>query len=331
LANILLYLPFGLFAAKALAEVPTMLRVFACLFAGAALSVCVEFSQMYDLGRVSAMSDVYANSFGAFLGGVAGTAWSFNFHLFPLQGLRRRPFALLLLFCWLAYRLFPYVPVIDLHKYWHAVRPLLQGPSPAFVDLLRYGASWLAVGALLESAWGSARARCGLLPLVAVVFCARIALADVELSGAEVIGGFASAAIWVTCLYAKKHRMVVIAAALAAAVVVEALQPFQFLRAARAFCWIPFFALMNGPISMVVPSLMAKTFLYGTLVWSFLRLGLRWTSATAVGALLVFPVHYLQVYLPGRSAEITDTLLIVLAGALIKMMDEGGERELGGL
>jgi VanZ family protein len=254
LANLLLYLPLGFFAAKALPGMAPPLRVITVVLAGAGLSVSVEFAQMYDVGRVSAMSDAYANSFGALLGAMAGTALSIDLRLRHWQDLRRRPFTLLLLFCWLAYRLFPYVPVIDAHKYWHAVRPLLDGPGPAFGDFLRDFASWLGVGALLESVCGPSAARIGLPAFVAAVFCMRIGIADIELSQAEVIGGASAAAIWVTWLYGAKRRTSIVAAALAAAVLVEALEPFQFLTAAQPFGWIPFLTLIDGLNSIAVPT-----------------------------------------------------------------------------
>ncbi len=328
LANVLFYLPFGFFAAKALPGMASPLRIITTVLAGAGLSMSVEFTQMYDVGRISAMSDVYANSFGTLLGAVAGTALAIDFKLRLWQDLRRHPFAALLLFCWLAYWLFPYVPVIDAHKYWHAVRPLLEGPSPTFGDLSRHVASWLGVGAILESVWGPAAVRNGLPMLVAVVFCARIGIADIALSRAEAIGAASAAAIWVTWLYGTKLRAPIVAAALAAAVLFEALEPFQFLTAARPFGWIPFLTLIDGSIWIAVPSLMAKFSLYGTLVWSLARLGLRWTSATSATAVFVFLIHYLQSYLPGRSAEITDALLVLMAGGLMKIVDGGTEGDL---
>jgi VanZ family protein len=322
LANVLFYLPFGLFAAKALPGMASPLRVIAAVLTGAGLSVSVEFAQMYDVGRISAMSDVYANSFGTLLGAVAGTALAIDFKLRLWQDLRRRPFAGLLLFCWLAYWLFPYVPVIDVHKYWHAVRPLLDGPNPAFGDLSRHVASWLGVGAILESVWGPAAVRKGLPMLVAVVYCARVGIADITLSRAELIGA-AAAAIWVTWLYGTRLRAPIVAAALAAAVPFEALEPFQFLAASRPFGWIPFLTLIDNSVWIAVPPFMAKFSLYGTLVWSLSRLGLRWTLATLATAVFVFLVHYLQSYLPGRSAEITDALLVLMAGGLMKIVDGG--------
>jgi VanZ family protein len=64
LANILLYLPFGFFAAKTAVRLAPFLRVFVAFAAGAAFSISLEYAQLWDAGRVSAMSDVYANSLG---------------------------------------------------------------------------------------------------------------------------------------------------------------------------------------------------------------------------------------------------------------------------
>lgn len=171
--------------------------------------------------------------------------------------------------------------------------------------------------------------RNGLPMLVAVVFCARIGgIADIALSRAEIIGAASAATIWVTWLSGTKCRAPIITASSAVAVLFEPLEPFQFLTAARPFGWIPFLTLIDGSVWIAVPSLMAKFSLYGTFVWSLARLGLRWTFATSPTAVFVFLIHYLQSYLPGRSAEITDALLVLMAGGLMKIVD-GTRRGLG--
>jgi len=43
----------------------------------------------------------------------------------PVMAIREfAAFARLLLLAWVGWRLYPYVPTIDLHKYWHSVKPL---------------------------------------------------------------------------------------------------------------------------------------------------------------------------------------------------------------
>lgn len=320
LANILLYLPFGFFAAKTAVRLAPLLRVFVAFAAGAAFSISLECAQLWDAGRVSAMSDVYANSLGAVIGATISTALTIDLHLFLWEDLRRRPFAFLMILCWVAHRLFPYVPVIDAHKYWHAIMPLLYGPAVKPLDALPYFAGWLAVGALLESAFGLT-VRVALPGLLIVIFCARIAIGDIALSQADVVGGFAAAAIWLVWPHASKRRLRIVAAALAIDVVIEGLRPFRFLAAPRPFNWIPFSSLIDGSIFISLPAYMAKFFLYGTLVWSLRRSGLSWIAATTVAGALVSLVHYMQIYLPGRSAEITDVLLVAMAGALMRTLE----------
>ncbi|MGA7237618.1 MAG: VanZ family protein [Bryobacteraceae bacterium] len=321
LANILLYLPLGFFAARTAVRLAPLLRVCIAVLGGALLSMSVEYAQLWDLQRVSAMSDVYANSIGAFLGALAGTALAIDLHLSHWKELRRRPYAFLMILCWIAYRLFPYVPVIDAQKYWHAVRPLLQTPSVTVIDLVPYFASWLAVGALLQSTLGPVAGRYALPALLMATLCARIAISDIALSQADVIGGFAAAATWVAWLQARKYRLWIVAFALAATVVVDGLRPFRFLSAPRTFDWIPFLGLIDGSIWTSLPAHIFKFFLYGTLVWSVRRSGLGWLTATITTAVLVFLVHYLQIYLPGRSAEITDLVLVLMASALMRTLE----------
>jgi hypothetical protein len=55
----------------------------------------------------------------------------------------------LLLGAMLGYHLFPYVPTIDLHKYWRSVRPLIFAPSLSPLILLKYVALWLTTCCLI--------------------------------------------------------------------------------------------------------------------------------------------------------------------------------------
>jgi hypothetical protein len=45
-------------------------------------------------------------------------------------------------------------------------------------------------------------------------------------------------------------------------------------------------------------------------------------NATAIGAGLVFILRIIQIYLPGRSAEITDTIMVLALAGLMKLVAE---------
>jgi VanZ family protein len=129
LPNILLYLPFGFFATCALPRrLPGAVRALIATLAGGALAGGIEMAQFHDLGRVSSMGDVYANGIGGGIGAVAAALVGASLR-WPLVGeLAANPSAALLLTMFFGYRLFPYVPMIDVHKYWRAVQAMLTTP-----------------------------------------------------------------------------------------------------------------------------------------------------------------------------------------------------------
>jgi VanZ family protein len=155
LPNILLYLPFGFFATCALPRrLPGAVRAFIATLAGVALAGGIEMAQIHDLGRVSSMGDVYANGIGAGIRAVTGR-WSLRW---PLVGeLAANPSAALLLTMFFGYRLFPYVPMIDLHKYWHAVQGMLTAPNLPLGQFSRYLVTWLFIAAMVHVLYGPRR------------------------------------------------------------------------------------------------------------------------------------------------------------------------------
>jgi VanZ family protein len=54
------------------------------------------------------------------------------------------------------------------------------------------------------------------------------------------------------------------------------------------------------------------------MVWLLVRAGLSHGAAAALGAALVFGLRVTQIYLPGRSAEITDTILVLMLAGMMK-------------
>jgi glycopeptide antibiotics resistance protein len=67
LANVVLFLPFGLFAPFSRHRSPAF-RVVLVALAGCLLSVSVEYYQVFCHGRLPAMTDVLANTAGALAG-----------------------------------------------------------------------------------------------------------------------------------------------------------------------------------------------------------------------------------------------------------------------
>ena len=329
LANIVAYIPLGFCATMALPYPRSRFgRIIVVVLAGSALSVSFEMAQYYIEGRVTAATDVYANTAGVTIGSIASVLWkessSAVIHLSFSQ-----PIPLFLLLDWFAYRLYPYVPTTDLHKFWTAVKPLLIAPTPNWSDLLRHSAIWLTLFALVSS-FVSSRSFLPSLALVAFLLAARVSIVDKVLSSAEVAGAFIALCLWlILSLLRVRLRALLIAITLGTYILVERLQPFAFQDTDRQFGWVPFRSFMTGSPEINVMAMFEKSFLYGALLYLLNEAGLSLrTSAFFLGCGL-FVTSWMEICLPERSAEITDAvlaLMIAIAFSLVQLASEERSR-----
>jgi VanZ family protein len=323
IANIFFYLPLGFFLSLAIAgSGRTLPRILLVTLAGGLLSTTMELTQYYIAERVSAADDVYANLIGTGLGAIVGNFAGGHFLWLQIRQIAANRVPALLLALWLAYRLYPYVPAIDLHKYWDALKPVVFHPRPTGYDLFRYTAIWLTVGSLIESVGGRRRGWL-LFPLfIAAVLSAKVVIIGKALSAAEIGGAGTAFAIWLLLAISVGARIRVAATALlfSAYIVAERLEPFQFSTYRRAFGWIPFYSFLYGSTEVNIMSFLEKAFLYGALIWLLDQSGLRTGMSTILVAIMLFAASWAETYLPDRSAEITDALMALLIGVIIAVV-----------
>jgi VanZ family protein len=316
-SNFLLYLPFGFLLVRAWRAAPRWVSAPLATAAGFALSMCMEMAQFYDPGRVPAMADVFANLAGTAAG--AAAAAFLRRDLAPGARIRMlkldvvwRPFAVLLLLCWIGNRLFPYFPALGFHA-------VLTAPVP--LDLYEQTVYWLAAAVLVESLIGVRSSRLILAMLVVMVLMVRVFVTDDPISSAETGGAVLAALLWIP-LSRVNRRGPIVAALFVVLVILQALQPFQFNALPRSFGWIPFASFIDGPRNNGIRVFFEKAFTYGALVWLPIRAGASFTVATIFGVALVFALRRAQVFLPERSAEITDALIVLMMAGLLKVVRE---------
>ena len=314
LANILLYMPLGLTIALALA--PGRFRTLVLAGTGGAiLSLAIELTQFFDAGRVSVLSDFYLNVAGtlagAALAGTTGAGWTKA----PWPQGSAPAFARLLLLAWLGWRLYPYVPTIDLHKYWQSVKPLLAPHITAY-DILRYTVYWWSAIFLFQTGLGPKRMPL-LFPAMLCFFAAKIVILSLVITPSELLGaGLAfflgrsilkrQAAIGVACL----------AALLLLTIILSRVLPWQFSDVQIAFQWIPFYSVLHGSLQVNAISFAEKFYLYGAALLMLVTAGMSLTIAVALECVILFATSFLQTFMIGRSAEITDVILAMLVGAV---------------
>ena len=321
ISNILLYIPLGLFSVRSVRGMPGFARVALVTIAGATLSFGIEMAQYYDSGRDAGMEDVYTNTTGTLIGAIAGVVFRRHFHLPFIGKTEWRPFVVLLLACWLGYRLYPYVPAFSFHKLWIAVRPLTLHSGLSLTEVYRQAVVWIAIALLLEAVLGTLPSRFAVLILVPAMLFARALIVGLFLTPTEVWAAVIGAVVWVAVLSRLESRGVVAAVLFVGGVALQALSPFNFSSTARHFGWIPFLGFLEAPRETGIHVFFEKVFTYGGLLWLLVRAGCSLGMATLVSGVLVFCLRLSQVYLPGRSAEITDLIMLLILAGVFKAGD----------
>src|SRR5438876_66787 len=296
--------------------------------AGAILSTCMELAQYYDVSRQTTATDLYSNVVGTLLGAIGGSLTGGSFRWSLLREVASKRVPVLLLSAWAGYRLFPYVPTIDLHKYWNALKPVVLHPSLTGYDLFRYTATWLAIGMLVEAIGGQKRARLMFPLFVGAVIVAKVLIVDTMLTMAEVAGAGLALCASRILVVGPRLRVTLIALLFCGYVIAGRLEPFEFLAPGRAFGWIPFLGFMSGSVEIDVLSFLEKFFLFGSSIWLLTRAGLRLRSSTFVVAAILFITGQAQTFLPNRTAEITDAAMALLIGAVFALIEDETRRNM---
>ncbi|HLY18031.1 MAG TPA: VanZ family protein [Bryobacteraceae bacterium] len=318
--NVALYVPLGIFGYLSMSGQSSRLaRVLAPLALAVTLSAGIEMLQLFDDSRMCSLSDVVSNGAGAALGIAAGAIYRDALRrLLEQEGpasLLRPSGAVLLLTCWLGYQVFPLFPAWGRTNLYHRIAAMgpLASISPA--DTLVVFAEWIAVACLLESILK--RHTTALLAVLWLLVPARLIIAGRSLAWADVAGAAAAYAAWFLLPRTPVRRAAPVL--LAGALVVAELAPFRF-GSGGAFNWVPFRGFFHSTWQSGFVMLFRKSFRYGSLIWIWRGAGCRLTTATAITAGALLALEGVQVYLPGRTPEITDAVLALLMGLLLRLL-----------
>lgn len=324
-ANLLLYMPLGLCLVLAWpARWRRLTALLWTLLVGTALSMTVELLQVYATSRVSSLTDVVINAIGTLAGGVVAIVYLELGTTLRIPGLaagRPEPVPLGVVLLWLAFRLAPFVPTIDWQKYKDAIKPLFINPEVGALDTFRYLVGWLVVGYTVRQLWRREYALSAVMVIVAIVLAGRIVVVGKVLVAPELVALLACiplAAVFVAI--PDRRRIALLAVLLAATIVMQGLEPFEVLPQAREFSWVPFKNSLSDSLEVNYSVLLEKCFWYFSLVWLLARLGWGVLGAALATAGLLGAIEVAQLWLPGRSAEITDPLLALIAGALLALL-----------
>lgn len=340
--NVLVYLPFGLLLAAWWAERhrywPGLLLAVA---AGTLFSIAAEVAQEWLPARVSSAADVAMNLLGTLggallagllrrdtLSGARLLAWRDAW--FPRGAIANT--GLVVLALWLLAQTSPLIPVFSLARWRYSLGPLyfqLQGAMAfsgvaLFCLLCNFSALGLLLRALVKPGQRWRRLHAALL---LAVLAAQVLIDSHRLGLEEVLAAALSLPLvaWLGRLEPARAAWCALAL-LAAAMAAHELMPGVGGWQARRFNWVPFRGQMR--------SLAGFTNILEFL-WPFM--GMAWLArqespparhhavALGGGALLaaaMLAMETAQLYLPGRSADITQVLLACAGWAAPWLVEE---------
>lgn len=323
LANLLLYAPFGFAVAAHIGRRWSLIATSICGTALAAiLSVTIELLQHFLPARSVNLADVVCNVSGAFAGTIAGwvTTRRRSGRWWDLPQVADQ-MALLLAAAWIADRLWPFVPTLDVSHIKDALKPLLLHPQLSVIDVFRHGASWMAFAALMRSAFLDRRWRSPAYAIMVVGPFAGLVIVGREVTASAVLGAaLAVAGSLGLRQLSEKATARIIAALMIATVVLVGLAPYAFIASPRRFDWVPFRGFIEGTMLAATGAFLTKVFLFGTAVWMLARAGLGGLVAGGVVATVLLAIGLAQTYLPSRSAGVTDALIAIGLAAAIRWL-----------
>jgi glycopeptide antibiotics resistance protein len=298
--NVLFYLPFG--AAAALLFESSALGLASAVTLGFCLSLAVESAQRYIPMRVGDLTDLFTNTVGAAAGACAVLLFIRRARPSRDRGLARNLFsdAAILGVLWLAWNAFRILTAIN-----HVSFPLSSlcfEFGNAFLGVLTLGIALRKHPAFV--------AVLALAPLFALFFD--------PFPAAPIMGGAllgAGVARWI-----RGNARPVLYAVCLLWLAFQELYPFEWSSRTARFSWLPFEALFSTRPQIYYTILFGKLFFYTVAIWAahYKPPNSRrvWYPFLILGG-----GEFVQRFIPGRTPEITD-LILMGAGAFLLWIAE---------
>ncbi len=181
--------------------------------------------------------------------------------------------------------------------------------------------TWLLVAMLVQAIYGARYWLWPFLLFVLAEWAGRVVVIDTALTWPDLVGACIALAIWLGLPATTHIGRTVIAISFAAMVMMLRLQPFQFQsQPVHPFGWVPFWSLMHGSMNVAIPSFCEKFVQYGGLIWLLAGADVPLAVGTGLTAAMLLLTSYAEIYLPGRSGEMTDAMLALCIGGLFALM-----------
>lgn len=306
--NVVLFVPLGWLALAGRRE-RAAARAIVALIAGLAFALVLQVLQIWLPERSPSLSDVFWNGVGITLGfAIARLAQRLSGHRSVHAGAPLHAGALALIVLWLAIEWWPFVPTIDWQQIKNALKPLLlRRPELAPRSFVEVG---LGTAIVVQALGGTRRRVAAAVALVGAALLGKLFVSGQTLSPSHLAGWFAGLAAGMVSWRAGARAAAI--AMLVASIgwfTLDELRPFAVVASPGSFSWIPFVGSLRGSLVVNVLALAWLAFWLGAAMVSAQALGLPLGAMALALGLWALLLEALQVWLPGRTADVTPALL----------------------
>jgi len=226
--------------------------------------------------------------------------------------------ALALLLFRITYQLFPIFPVIGRYILEQKVAFLAVAPRFSFVRFASATVCWFSAGLWLQAV--GVRQVWKWLAVLLLIIPGQLFIAGRQPAPSDLSGAAAGCVCF--ALSEKSRRAGHIAAAgFLFLLLLHGLAPFTVGMEPNVFGWIPFAATLGSEWQFGAFVLVEKVFYYWAAIWPLRSAGIRLRTATLIVATTVAAIEVAQIYLPGRTPEITDPILALIIGVVLHLLD----------
>lgn len=322
-ANIVLFIPYGLFGALAFPGATKGIRLFVVLSSAAILAFGIQVVQIWFPLRIPTVADGIINMGGVLIGITVAAFPPIRSALSGFGNKTQHTAALpfLLLLTWLAYRWLPFVPTLDIFMLTQGLKPLLLHMEWRPLNFIHNLVAWLVFAAL----WRQCCFRETLLWLIIPgSLLVQVFIADNPVLLHNIGAAAIAAPLWFILSNLFRRPELMVLSALVGLLFLMGLRPFE-IGSSSSFKWLPFAGFLSGNMLVNTSSLLEKLFLYGSLVWLMLDISRSRLPSLLLPILITGTIEIAQIWLVGRGAEITDPILCLLIW-LVAIRERGSTR-----
>lgn len=311
LGNVILFIPFGL-VSSLIAEkhYRSSMRLALFFFSGFVLALVLQIAQIWLPSRSAILADVIWNMVGLLMG-IIIAAFVKKFTQTKIHTLNTQvviPLAILIL--WLCSELIPLVPSIDLQKFKDAVKPLfIEFDLSLPVALLHVAGVFVAASILKVISNYPLR---WLTFIVSTVIAGKIIIISLQLDFTTLVGLIIGYLLSIVFLYLETSKLFATSFwVLIIAGTLERIIPFS-LASEGTLNLIPFATMLKGSMQTSAVGLSQSLFIYSALLWLTQKMGGSFKGIAIAIVMWVIFIELTQMLLLGRTADITEPLLIIL-------------------